>query len=77
MRYLAGLLVGFKVVAAGLTALSVALPSIAADAVDTVQRGVLILHSNQRPTVVQVVVDNALRESVPTGVGSPVQLYSE
>ena len=77
MRYLAGLLVAFEVVAVGLTALSVALPSFAADAVDTVQPGVLILHSNQRPTVLSVVVDNTLRESVPKGVGGPVQLYSE
>jgi signal transduction histidine kinase len=74
---LAGFLVGFKVVAAGLMVLSVALPSLAADAVDTAQPGVLILHSNQRPTVLSVVVDNTLRESVPKGVGSPVQLYSE
>jgi signal transduction histidine kinase len=77
MRYLAGSLVGFRVVAAGLTVLSVALPSFAADASDTVQPGVLILHSNQRPTALSVVVENELRESVPKGAGSPVQLYSE
>jgi ABC-type uncharacterized transport system substrate-binding protein len=39
--------------------------------------GVLILHSNQRPTPSQVVIDDTLRAVVPQELKRPVQLYSE
>jgi hypothetical protein len=39
--------------------------------------GVLILHSNQRPTPAQVVIDDTLRSVVPERFNAPVQLFSE
>jgi C4-dicarboxylate-specific signal transduction histidine kinase len=39
--------------------------------------GVLILHSNQRPTPAQVVIEDTLRAVVPDGLKRPVRLYSE
>lgn len=39
--------------------------------------GVLILHSNQRPTPAQVVIDDTLRNVVQDDLKRPVQLYSE
>ena len=39
--------------------------------------GVLILHSNQRPTPAQVVIDDTLRTVVPEGFKRPVRLFSE
>ncbi len=39
--------------------------------------GVLILHSNQRPTPAQVVIDDTLREVVPEALGRPVRIFSE
>lgn len=39
--------------------------------------GVLILHSNQRPTPAGVVVDETLRSEVPVRLDAPVQLFSE
>ncbi len=37
----------------------------------------LILHSNQRPTPAQVVIEDTLRTVVPQGFASPVALFSE
>jgi C4-dicarboxylate-specific signal transduction histidine kinase/ABC-type uncharacterized transport system substrate-binding protein len=39
--------------------------------------GVLIVHSNQRPTPAQGVIDNTLRTVVSADLHRPVQLYSE
>ena len=39
--------------------------------------GVLILHSNQRPTPSQVVIEDTLRTVVPQGCNAPVHLFSE
>ncbi|HTR59102.1 MAG TPA: ATP-binding protein [Casimicrobiaceae bacterium] len=39
--------------------------------------GVLILHSNQRPTPAQVVIEDTLRTVVPQGFKAPVQIFSE
>ena len=39
--------------------------------------GVLILHSNQRPTPAQVVIEDSLRTVVPEGFARPVQIFSE
>jgi len=39
--------------------------------------GVLILHSNQRPTPAQVVIEDTLRTVVPQGFAGPVALFSE
>lgn len=38
---------------------------------------VLILHSNQRPTPSQIVIEDTLRAVVPDGVRHPVRIYSE
>ena len=39
--------------------------------------GVLIIHSNQRPTPAAIVVDDTLRALVPTSFGKPVEIFSE
>ena len=46
-------------------------------AADSPTPGVLILHSNQRPTPAQVVIDDTLRTVVAEGFKRPVQLFSE
>ena len=50
--------------------------SLAAGAAPT-PPGVLILHSNQRPTPAQVVIEDTLRAVVPEDFKGPVQLFSE
>ncbi len=49
----------------------------AARAADVVPPGVLILHSNQRPTPAHVIVDEALRVAIAAGAKRPVLIYSE
>src|SRR5262245_2820881 len=49
----------------------------ASPATDLVPPGVLILHSNQRPTAAGVVIEDTLRTVVPEGLRRPVGLYSE
>ena len=39
--------------------------------------GVLILHSNQRPTPAAIITEDTLRKVVPDAVGRPVELFSE
>src|SRR5262245_54702530 len=63
--------------AAVLLAALVAISHCAAHAADTQAPGVLILHSNQRPTPAGIVVDDILRSAVPQGYQRPVTFYSE
>ena len=58
-------------------ALWVALLGFAVRAAETAPAGVLILHSNQRPTPAQVVIDDQLRTVVTDGFKRPVQIFSE
>ena len=72
-------LVSSNAASRGRVALSAALlvlASLAADAVSAAP-GVLILHSNQRPTPAQVVIEDTLRTVVPEGFAGPVALFSE
>ena len=39
--------------------------------------GVLIIHSNQRPTPAAIVIEDTLRKVVPEGLERPVEIYSE
>ena len=39
--------------------------------------GVLIIHSNQRPTPANIVIEDTLRKVVPEGFRNPVEIYSE
>jgi signal transduction histidine kinase/ABC-type uncharacterized transport system substrate-binding protein len=55
----------------------VAISHCAAHAADTQAPGVLILHSNQRPTAAGIVVEDILRTAIPGGYQRPVRLYSE
>ena len=50
---------------------------VAAHAAETAPPGVLILHSNQRPTPAHVIIDDTLRTAVAAGFKRPVQIYSE
>jgi len=58
-------------------ALWITLLTLVARAAETAPPGVLILHSNQRPTPAQVVIEDTLRTVVPAGFKRPVQLFSE
>src|SRR4051812_98322 len=53
------------------------MPALGADASDAARPGVLILHSNQRPTPSQIIVEDTLRTVVPEGFTHPVDLFSE
>jgi signal transduction histidine kinase/ABC-type uncharacterized transport system substrate-binding protein len=53
------------------------MPALGADADDTTTPGVLILHSNQRPTPAQIIIDDTLRGLVTDGFRRPVELFSE
>ena len=60
------------------------LPVLAARAADATQPaaeavppGVLIIHSNQRPTAAGIVIEDTLRTVVPAALKRPVGLYSE
>ena len=58
--------------------LSATLLVFAAHAADsTTPEGVLIIHSNQRPTPAAIVIEDTLRKVVPDTLGRPVELYSE
>jgi len=46
-------------------------------AAESTTPGVLILHSNQRPTPAQIVIEDTLRAVVPEGLQGPVQIFSE
>src|SRR4029450_1103793 len=39
--------------------------------------GILVIHSNQRPTPAQVIIDDTLRAVVPQELKRPVNLFSE
>jgi len=39
--------------------------------------GVLVIHSNQRPTPAAIIIEDTLRKAVPDGLKRPVELYSE
>jgi hypothetical protein len=59
-------------------ALSIALLAFGANAADPVQReGVLIIHSNQRPTPAAVLVEDTMRRVLDTTAGRPVEICSE
>lgn len=48
-----------------------ALPAIAATP------GVLVIHSNQRPTPAAITIEDTLRTAIPAGLKGPVEIYSE
>jgi signal transduction histidine kinase len=59
-------------------ALSATVLVLAAHAAETTTpEGVLIIHSNQRPTPAAIVVEDTLRKVVPDALGRPVELFSE
>src|SRR4029453_6921610 len=59
-------------------ALSAALLGFVAHAAETpTPEGVLIIHSNQRPTPAAMVIEDTLRKVVPDTLGRPVELFSE
>jgi C4-dicarboxylate-specific signal transduction histidine kinase len=76
-RQLLALRVAATNAALALVAVSFAAPYTGAQAAENTAPGVLILHSNQRPTPAQVIIDDTLRAVVPQEVKRPVQLYSE
>ena len=39
--------------------------------------GVLVIHSNQRPTPAAIIIEDTLRKAVPDGLKRPVEIYSE
>src|SRR6185295_14457973 len=51
--------------------------TLASHAADSPPTGVLILHSNQRPTPAAIAIEETLRRVVPAGYPGPVELYSE
>jgi C4-dicarboxylate-specific signal transduction histidine kinase len=53
------------------------MPALVAHAADGSEPGVLIIHSNQRPTPAQIVIEDTLRAVVPAGFGRPVEIFSE
>jgi hypothetical protein len=53
---------------------SLVVGALAAYAAETTPPGVLILHSNQRPTPAQVIIDDTLRAVVPQELKRPVNL---
>jgi len=52
-------------------ALVLALPATAATP------GVLVIHSNQRPTPAAIVIEDTLRTAIPVALKGPVEIYSE
>jgi C4-dicarboxylate-specific signal transduction histidine kinase len=60
-----------------LIGLCVALLAFVARGADEPAAGVLILHSNQRPTPAQIVIEDTLRTVVPSEFARPVGIYSE
>jgi len=65
------------VVVCALVGFCVAMPALVAHAADSSVPGVLIIHSNQRPTPAQIVIEDTLRTVVPAGFGRPVEIFSE
>jgi len=55
----------------------VAIASFAAFAAGPDTPGVLIIHTNQRPTPAAILVEDSLRKLVPEALGRPIELYSE
>src|SRR5207344_220767 len=43
----------------------------------TPPEGVLVIHSNQRPTPAAVIIEDTLRKAVPDALKRPVEIYSE
>ena len=69
---------GCGAVAAARIALIATLLSCGAEtAAAAVTEGVLIIHSNQRPTVAAIVIEDTLRKVVPDLLKRPVEIYSE
>jgi C4-dicarboxylate-specific signal transduction histidine kinase/ABC-type uncharacterized transport system substrate-binding protein len=66
-----------KGAASAAVALSAALLIFAAQAAESTAPGVLILHSNQRPTPAQVIIDDTMRAVVPQELKRSVNLFSE
>ena len=66
-----------KSVLLGIAGVTIVVCASFAYAADAPVPGVLILHSNQRPTPAQIVVEDTLRTALPEGVNRPVQLFSE
>ncbi len=66
-----------KGTASAAVALSATLLIFTASAAENTAPGVLILHSNQRPTPAQVIIDDTLRAVVPQELKRPVHLFSE
>jgi len=65
-------------VAIAATALASALFVAAGHAADLPSReGVLIIHSNARPTPAAVIVEDAMRQVLANSLGRPVEIYSE
>jgi hypothetical protein len=58
-------------------AVLVMMSALAAHAAEPASTGVLILHSNQRPTPAAVAIEETLRRVVPEDYKHPVELYSE
>ncbi len=54
-----------------------AIGALAAHAAETAPPGVLIIHSNQRPTLAAIVIEDTLRRVVPDLLQRPVEMYSE
>jgi signal transduction histidine kinase len=70
--------VGPKGFASAALVVSAALLVFATDAAETASpEGVLIIHSNQRPTPAAIVIEDTLRKVVPDTLGRPVELFSE
>jgi C4-dicarboxylate-specific signal transduction histidine kinase len=60
-----------------MTGMCVVMLAFAARAAETRAPGVLIIHSNQRPTPAAIVIEETLRKVVPEGFNAPVELSSE
>jgi C4-dicarboxylate-specific signal transduction histidine kinase len=57
--------------------LAAAALAFAAHGAELTAPGVLIIHTNQRPTPAAIVIEDTLRKTVPETLGRPVELYSE
>ena len=73
----ASIVFGFKAAVLVWAAIAAGVQPSGVRAEDSTATGVLILHSNQRPTPAQIVVEDTLRTEVPDGLKRPVQLFSE
>jgi signal transduction histidine kinase len=67
-----------RLVVTAAIALSVAMLALAGHAAETTTReGVLIIHSNQRPTPAAVIVEDTLRKVLNDKFARPIEIYSE